>query len=370
MAAVRRTWDLGRYNAVKIIVCKVASILAGTKTAQIAIQLPRENSQIISSINEIFWYFARLTYRASHQAPLVAFGLVCFVGDRVAISSNGIIPSARTPEIPEARYLPYAKVISVLASIALENIVAKKQLLGRLLAGGLLSVALALPCPVASAEEEEERSLWLFETTCVSNGPGRWRQETEDISVSRAVYRSYMFMGPGSRSVSLACRIRGENSENPENTENSKDAKKPFQSLQLEFGMRDTQIESPYNTVIVYLDGQQSASETVAAGEKVYFALDVSQVQNIALETVCSSGAGYCDRVYFFNASLSTEPAISPATSTEELLEEFPEDLLEELPEDLPEELPEALDIYPETTPDEPLDDSPDESSDILPELP
>ena len=364
MAAVRRTWDLGRYSAVKIIVCKVASILAGTKTAQIAIQLPRENSQIISSINEIFWYFARLTYRASHQAPFVAFGLVCFVGDRVAILSNGIIPSARMPEIPEARYLPYAKVISVLASIALENIVAKKQLLGRLLAGGLLSVAFALPCPLASAEEEE-RSLWLFETTCVSNGPGRWRRETEDISVSRAVYRSYMFMGPGSRSVSLACRIRGENSENPENTEDSKDAKKPFQSLQLEFGMRDTQRESPYNTVIVYLDGQQSASETVAAGEKVYFALDVSEVQNIALETVCSSGAGYCDRVYFFNASLSTEPAISPATSPEELLEEFPEDL----PEELLEELPEALEIYPETTPDEPLEESPDES-DLLPELP
>ena len=276
---------------------------------------------------------------------------------------------------------------------------AKKQLLGRILAGGLLSAAFALPWPVARADEkpsaafalpwpvaraDEEPSvafsfpwskgrsdddpLWLFETNCVANGPGRWRQETEEISVNRAVYKSYMFMGPGSRSVSLACRIRGDNEDNGDNSEDSKVA---FQSLQLEFGMRDTQSPSPYNTVIVYLDGQQSASETVAAGEKVDFVLDVTQVENIALETVCSSGAGYCDRVYFFNVSLSTEPAISPESVPEEFPEEFEQEFQEEFEEELPEE---ALDIiYPEISPkeplEEPLEESSDESSDRLPEF-
>ncbi|HIK09504.1 MAG TPA: hypothetical protein IGS52_04440 [Oscillatoriaceae cyanobacterium M33_DOE_052] len=163
-----------------------------------------------------------------------------------------------------------------------------------LVAGALLAPLVTLG-PVARAEEQP---LWLFETQCVTQGSGRMRQEMADISVGREVFRSYMFMGPGSRSVNLTCKIRGDDPEEKEN----------FNSLRLEFGMQDSDKSGPYNTVVVYLDGEESASQTIGSGEKVSIALDVSQSQNVSVETVCSSRNAYCDRVYFFNASLSSEP--------------------------------------------------------------
>ncbi|MBD2542738.1 MULTISPECIES: hypothetical protein [Planktothricoides] len=177
------------------------------------------------------------------------------------------------------------------------------QLIAKLLAAGVLSVAILPLSPFLAQAKDESRLAWLFEAQCVSESPGRWRREVEDVSVGREVYRSVMFLGPGSQFASLACRIRQS-----EDTETSK--KKNFQSLKLEFGMRDRHSASPANQVIVYLDGEQASVNTVSSGERVVLALDVSNISNIAIETICSSKIQYCDRVYFFDASLSADVVV------------------------------------------------------------
>jgi hypothetical protein len=193
------------------------------------------------------------------------------------------------------------------------------QLIPKFLAAGFLSVAIVSSTPFVAEAKDESRLAWLFEAQCVSESPGRWRREVEDVSVGREVYRSLMFMGPGSQFASLACRIR-----QGEDTETSK--KKNFQSLKLEFGMRDRHSASPANQVIVYLDGEQTSVNTVSSGERVVLALDVSNVSNIAIETICSSKIQYCDRVYFFDASLSSDvvpPTETPRSETRKL-DKFP----------------------------------------------
>jgi hypothetical protein len=193
------------------------------------------------------------------------------------------------------------------------------QLIPKFLAAGFLSVAIVSLNPFMAFAKDESRLGWLFEAQCVSESPGRWRREVEDVSVGREVYRSLMFMGPGSQFASLACRIRQS-----EDTETSN--KKNFQSLKLEFGMRDRHSASPANQVIVYLDGEQTSVNTVSSGERVVLALDVSNISNIAIETICSSKIQYCDRVYFFDASLSSDvvpPTETPSSETRKL-DKFP----------------------------------------------
>ncbi len=179
------------------------------------------------------------------------------------------------------------------------------QLIPKFLAAGFLSVAILSSTPFMAEAKDESRLAWLFETQCVSESPGRWRREVEDVSVGREVYRSVMFLGPGSQFASLACRIRQREDTNRSNRSNRRN----FQSLRLEFGMRDRHSASPANQVIVYLDGEQTSVNTVSSGERVVLALDVSNVSNIAIETICSSKIQYCDRVYFFDASLSADVA-------------------------------------------------------------
>ncbi len=193
------------------------------------------------------------------------------------------------------------------------------QLIPKFLAAGFLSVAILSLNPFMVFAKDESRLAWLFEAQCVSESPGRWRREVEDVSVGRKVYRSLMFMGPGSQFASLACRIR-----QPEDTNRSN--RRNFQSLKLEFGMRDRHSASPANQVIVYLDGEQASVNTVSSGERVVLALDVSNISNIAIETICSSKIQYCDRVYFFDASLSSDvvpPTETPRSETRKL-DKFP----------------------------------------------
>jgi hypothetical protein len=175
------------------------------------------------------------------------------------------------------------------------------QLIAKFLAAGVLSVAIAPLTALVAQADDDSRVAWLFDAQCVSESPGRWHQEVEDVSVGREVYRSVMFMGPGSQFASLACRIRGEDTDTSD---------KDIQSFQLEFGMRDRHRDSPFNNVIIYLDGEENVSTTVASGERVALSLDVSNISNIAIETVCSTKIQYCDRVYFFDASLSSDVAL------------------------------------------------------------
>lgn len=178
----------------------------------------------------------------------------------------------------------------------------------QLIAGVALSLALA-PAGGPAAQAKDD-SVFLLETQCVSTGSGRWRKAVSDISVGRQVYTSFLYMGPGTQFSGLVCRIRPENSDRPDPN---------FQTLQLEFGMRDSDTGSPPTTVKVYLDGTAAASQTLSPGEKASVALDVSKIRNVAIETACTSQSNYCDRVYFFRASLD-----SSAAPTQNQLERIP----------------------------------------------
>ncbi|MEB3831698.1 hypothetical protein [Phormidium sp. CCY1219] len=184
----------------------------------------------------------------------------------------------------------------------------KTGLIAQLIGGAMLSFGLASPL-LLEVQAQEARPVYLFDTQCVSNGPGRAREETLDVAVGRKVYRSYLFLGPGSREASITCRILPEERE---------DATGAFQSLLLDFGMRDNDRGSPPNVVTVYLDGVRTASETIRPGEKVMLSLNVSEANNVAIETVCSAQNRYCDRLYFFEATLSPDqfPLIVPETDS------------------------------------------------------
>ncbi|WP_156823808.1 hypothetical protein [Oscillatoria acuminata] len=168
---------------------------------------------------------------------------------------------------------------------------------------GILSVAIA-PWSQPVVKAREPVPLFLFETQCVTNGPGRSQEETLDISIGRKVYRSYFFLGPGSREVSVTCRIGEQEGQ--------------FESLLLEFGMRDNDRGSPPNVVNIYLDGVREVSQTLSAGEQVALTLNLSNVSHIAIETICSSQNRYCDRVYFFESTLLPRMNLAPSEPNSE----------------------------------------------------
>ncbi|NEO99204.1 MAG: hypothetical protein F6K58_11075 [Symploca sp. SIO2E9] len=145
--------------------------------------------------------------------------------------------------------------------------------------------------------QEAPASSFLLDVSCVNAGMGNWTSQTQDISIDRAVYTSKMFMGPGDSSASMTCRIQ----PNKESL--------IFQTLKLEFGMRDNDQGSPPVRVNLYLDGFEVESRTVSAGKKDSILVDVTNTSNVALEAVCSGQNQYCRRVYFWEASLEGVPA-------------------------------------------------------------
>ncbi len=178
-----------------------------------------------------------------------------------------------------------------------------RSFINQLMTAGILSVAIT-PWIQPMVKAREPVSLFLFDTQCVTNGPGRSQEETLDISIGRKVYRSYFFLGPGSREVSVTCRIGEQQGQ--------------FESLLLEFGMRDNDRGSPPNAVNIYLDGVREVSHTLSPGEQVSLSLNLTNVSHVAIETVCSTQNRYCDRVYFFESTLSPRLNVAPSEPNSE----------------------------------------------------
>lgn len=174
----------------------------------------------------------------------------------------------------------------------------KTKLITKVIAGAMLSFVMAT-CPLVA---QPQRPVSLLRAKCVNSGLGSARQYDRNISIGKAVYTSRFYIGSGSRSASMTCRIRRS------------DDLPLFQTLNLGFGMRDNDTSSPPVIVNVYLDGQQVESRTVAPKQQESVLLDVSNATNVSIETVCSSKSVYCDRVYFYNASLE-QRILSPSTS-------------------------------------------------------
>ncbi|MEQ8755078.1 MAG: hypothetical protein RID09_16395 [Coleofasciculus sp. G1-WW12-02] len=171
----------------------------------------------------------------------------------------------------------------------------KSKLIQKIIASGLLFVALTAQSQ--QIVQAQERSTSLLRLNCVDAGIGNWRRRSENVVVNKAVYPSRFYMGPGDTQASLTCRLQ----PNQENV--------TFERLQLGFGMRDNDQGSPSVLVNVYIDGVRAESRTVSpGGEPAFVSLDVTNTQNLSLEAVCTSRFQYCDRVYFWEASLLIAP--------------------------------------------------------------
>jgi hypothetical protein len=140
--------------------------------------------------------------------------------------------------------------------------------------------------------QNSQRSIPLLNAKCVNSGVGSAREQNLNISIGRAVYTSQFYLGPGYRSASITCNINPNNRPQP-----------LFQTLNLGFGIRDNS-NSPNVEIQVFVDGNQVETRTIGPGQPTLVSLNVSNVNNIAIEAVCSSSNQYCDRVYFFNAGL------------------------------------------------------------------
>lgn len=149
--------------------------------------------------------------------------------------------------------------------------------------------------------QRELPPIFLLRLPCANAGGGNWGRWSESISVGRAFYRSKLFMGPGNRSAALTCRLQ----PNPPGVS--------FQRLQLNFGMRDTDRNSPAATVNVYLDGQRALSRRVSPGQPESLSQEFSpNISNVAVEVICESKSQYCNRVYFWDAFLEIAPSSLP----------------------------------------------------------
>lgn len=171
----------------------------------------------------------------------------------------------------------------------------KITLIRNIIASGLLFFALAPQNHLVA--DAEEQSTFLLRLNCVDTGVGNWAGRIEDVAVDKAVYTSRLFMGPGDSQASLTCRLQPNEEE------------VIFQNLQLGFGMRDNDQSSPAVQVNIYLDQVQAKSLRLSPGQAELLSLDVASTNNVSIEAVClDKFKRYCDRVYFWDASLTIAP--------------------------------------------------------------
>lgn len=174
----------------------------------------------------------------------------------------------------------------------------KTKLSYQLIVGVMISLALvALSGQLLQARERRVRTTSLERAVCVGSGPGRWSDNELNVAIGRSVYRSQMSLNPSNGSASVTCRIRDENDPQPR-----------FKTLDLGLGMLDTDVGSPAAIVNIYLNGQQAATQTITPGQAASLSLDVTNVNNVAIEATCSNKSAYCSRVYIFRARLERIP--------------------------------------------------------------
>ncbi|MGB3654103.1 MAG: hypothetical protein WBA41_23235 [Rivularia sp. (in: cyanobacteria)] len=183
----------------------------------------------------------------------------------------------------------------------------------KLISSFLLPIAVILPAifPLgeATAQQKTMRPISLLKAKCVGSGIGSARKQKLDVSIGKAVYRSRFYLSPGYRSAALTCNIKPKN--RPQNV---------FQTLNLGFGMRDNNVNSPSIQVRLYLDGKPTETVTVGPTQVANVSVNVNNVSNVAIEANCSSSTQYCSRVYFYDADLIRnnpvqEQILQPATT-------------------------------------------------------
>ncbi|MBZ8179302.1 MAG: hypothetical protein SAL07_18230 [Oscillatoria sp. PMC 1051.18] len=154
-----------------------------------------------------------------------------------------------------------------------------------LIAGTLGNVALAQP-------EQPVRRAFLLHLPC-ADGDGKsynnFRRSNAEISVNREYYEAVMEVKPGGE---MSCGLRTDTPA----------------TLELEFGMRDSDRGSAPVIVTLFLDGFQIDSQTVAPGQTRSILADVTNVRSIAIETACTKPINCGSPVYFTKAELTEIP--------------------------------------------------------------
>jgi len=190
----------------------------------------------------------------------------------------------------------------------------------KLISSVLLPIAVILPAlfPLGEATAQKQKNIRptsLLKAKCVKSGIGSARKEKRNVSIGRAVYSSEFYLGPGYRSAALTCNIQPEE-DVPQNV---------FQTLNLGFGMRDNNRNSPSVRVQLFLDGRPSETITVGPTRVANVSVDVNNVSNIAIEATCSSSTQYCSRVYFYDADLLRDNPAKVNNNAEPQPPEIPE---------------------------------------------
>ena len=165
------------------------------------------------------------------------------------------------------------------------------------LQAAILSISLVT---IGASPLQAQTPVSLVQAKCVSSGLGTFRQVPLDVAVAKAVYTSPFYLGSGTVSAAVTCKIRND------------DDRPLFQTLRLGVGMRDNNPNSPPVTVNFYVDGDKAETKTISPGNKELLALDVSKATNVTIEAVCSSSTNYCDRIYFFNTILEPLAVTTP----------------------------------------------------------
>ncbi|MBV9387361.1 MAG: hypothetical protein JOZ78_13140 [Chroococcidiopsidaceae cyanobacterium CP_BM_ER_R8_30] len=167
----------------------------------------------------------------------------------------------------------------------------KTQFISRAIALGILSFVMTTLA--AQIVQAAKRPVPLLHNTCVTIPSGSLYRRTDTISIGREIYKSLFYLYPVNGSASVTCKIVPDNSL------------PMFQTLRLGFGMSDSDSSSPSIAVNVYLNGQRTVSKIVSPGQATSLSLNVSNVTDVSIESVCSSqGQQSCGQLYFFNALL------------------------------------------------------------------
>ena len=190
----------------------------------------------------------------------------------------------------------------------------------KLISSVLLPIAVIIPIlfplgETTAQNQKKMRPTSLLRAKCVKSGIGSARKQKLNVSIGKAVYSSKFYLGPGYRSAALTCKIKPNN--RPQNV---------FQSLNLGFGMRDNNPNSPGVQVRLYLDGKPTETVNVAPKQVANISVNVNNVSNVAIEATCSSSTQYCSRVYIYDADLIKTTSTINKNTTQKGTREVPTD--------------------------------------------
>jgi hypothetical protein len=175
---------------------------------------------------------------------------------------------------------------------------------------GLVLFSLTGKVTQAQRAEPNDGSIPLFSPGCSTSGNGELvTDERQDISVDKQIFTPafyFRYLHSDENPSLLTCKLTP--SESPK-------------TLQLVIGVQDYAMQQEHSiTFKVYLDGQETASHVLSAGQGKTFLLDITKTSSVALEAICTLGGigprqNYCPDLYVLKASILPSPTSSLTNS-------------------------------------------------------